>query len=203
MTYLKIAEYYDKCFKEHGDNNLGVDWPNYEDTLTRHQVMLELIKEEDCSLLDFGCGLGHFYQYIKPQTNLSITYSGLDINENFYNVCKTKYPNLDFYHIDILQENNLPNFDYIICNGTFTEKRDLTQEEMMVFFNSAVIKLWDKCNKGIAFNLMSKHVDWERDDLFHVSLDELGWFLKDNLSRNFVIRNDYKLYEYTAYVYKN
>jgi hypothetical protein len=35
------------------------------------------------------------------------------------------------------------------------------------------------------------------------SLDELGWFLKNNLSRNFTIRNDYKLYEYTVYVYKN
>ena len=50
---------------------------------------------------------------------------------------------------------------------------------------------------------MFKLVDWERDDLFHVSIDELGWFLKNNLSRNFVIRNDYKLYEYTTYVYKN
>ena len=74
---------------------------------------------------------------------------------------------------------------------------------MMNFFTSAITKLWEKCNVGLAFNLMSKHVDWEREDLFHVSLDELGWFLKKNLSRNFVIRNDYKLFEYTVYVYKN
>jgi SAM-dependent methyltransferase len=203
MKYLKLAEHYDKCFQEHGDNNLGVDWPNYEDTLVRHQIMLDLIKDEEGSLLDFGCGLGHFYSYLKSTHHFPhIKYSGLDINEGFYNTCKTKYPYLDFYHMDILKENTLPNFDYIVCNGTFTEKRDLTQEEMMKFFTSAISKLWDKCNKGIAFNLMSKIVDWERDDLFHVSLDELGWFLKNNLSRNFVIRNDYKLYEYTAYVYK-
>jgi hypothetical protein len=49
---------------------------------------------------------------------------------------------------------------------------------------------------------MSKLVDWERDDLFHVSMDEIGLSLKNNLSKNFVIRNDYKLYEYTIYVYK-
>ena len=54
----------------------------------------------------------------------------------------------------------------------------------------------------MSFNFMSKQVDWERDDLFHVSLDEIAWFMKDNLSRNFIIRNDYKLFEYTIYVYK-
>lgn len=203
MSYLKIAEHYDKCFKEHGDSNLGVDWPNYKDTLTRHQVMLDLTQGEDCSILDFGCGLGHFYDFLKINGhNNFIQYSGLDINEGFYNTCKTKYPYLNFYHVDILQDNNIPNFDYIVCNGTFTEKRDLSQDEMMEFFTSAITKLWDKCDKGIAFNLMSKHVDWEREDLFHVSLDELGWFLKKNLSRDFVIRNDYKLFEYTTYVYK-
>jgi SAM-dependent methyltransferase len=207
MNYLKIADHYDKCFQEHGDNNLGVDWPNYEDTLVRHQVMFDLIKSKEQSyitnstLLDFGCGLGHFYEWLTIQPHKP-KYSGLDINEGFYNTCKDKYSYLDFYHMDILQENNLLNFDYIVCNGTFTEKRELTQEEMMEFFTSVITKLWDKCNKGIAFNLMSKLVDWERDDLFHVSLDELGWFLKNNLSRNFIIRNDYKLYEYTAYVYK-
>ena len=204
MKYLEVAQHYDECFKKHGDTNLGVDWPNYEDTLTRHQMMLELVQTTPSTLLDFGCGLGHFYEYIS-NTPLKddIIYSGLDINEGFYNTCKNKFPHLNFYLTDILQNNNIPNFDYVVCNGTFTEKRNLTQEEMMNFFTSAITKLWEKCNVGLAFNLMSKHVDWEREDLFHVSLDELGWFLKKNLSRNFVIRNDYKLFEYTVYVYKN
>jgi hypothetical protein len=207
MSYLKIAKHYDECFQKYGDNNLGVDWPNYEDTLTRHQVMFELITSKEQShitnntLLDFGCGLSHFYEWIQTQTNQP-KYSGLDINEGFYNTSKNKYPDLNFYHSDILVNDDIPVFDYIICNGTFTEKRDLTQDEMMNFFTLVLKKLWDKTNKGIAFNVMSKIVDWERDDLFHVSMDELGWFLKNNLSRNFVIRNDYGLYEYTVYVYK-
>jgi SAM-dependent methyltransferase len=204
-SYKKIAEHYDNCFKKYGDSDLGVDWPKYEDTLTRHQVMLQLFQgDENVSLLDFGCGLGHFYKFLKSNNHHNfITYSGLDINEGFYQTCKDKYPELDFYHVDILINNDIPNFDYIVCNGTFTEKRELSQEEMMEFFTSVISKLWDKCNKGIAFNVMSKLVDWERDDLFHVSMDELGLFLKNNLSRNFVIRNDYGLYEYTVYVYKN
>jgi|688.fasta_scaffold207555_2 SAM-dependent methyltransferase len=203
MSYLKLAEHYDKCFKEHGDTHLGVDWPKLEDTFKRYDVMLGLIKEEtSISLLDFGCGTASLNQYIEFLKIKNIKYSGLDINDGFYNTSKLKFPNNDFYCLDILKNESIPNFDYIVCNGPFTEKRDLSQEEMMDFFTSVIKKLWNKCDKGIAFNLMSKHVDWERDDLFHVSLDELGWFLKNNLSRNFIIRNDYGLYEYTAYVYK-
>lgn len=204
MSYLKIAEHYDNCFQQHGDNNLGVDWPNYKDTLIRHSVMYDIIENKESTLLDFGCGLGHYYEWIENINNPKLAkYSGLDINEGFYNTCKTKFPHLTFYHLDIFKDDNLPNFDYITINGVFTEKQELTQEEIWNFFTSAISKLWNKCDKGIAFNLMSKHVDWEREDLFHVGLDELGWYLKNNLSRNFIIRNDYKLYEYTTYVYKN
>jgi hypothetical protein len=59
-----------------------------------------------------------------------------------------------------------------------------------------------KARVGVAFNVMSTHVDWERDDLFHLPMDVLGSFLTKNLSRKFVIRSDYGLYEYTTYVYK-
>jgi cyclopropane fatty-acyl-phospholipid synthase-like methyltransferase len=204
MNYLKIAEHYKKCFEDHGDNHLGVDWPKYEDTLTRYKVMLDLINENNkVSLLDFGCGLGHLYKFIlNEKKENEIVYSGLDINENFYDHCIKKYPEVNFFLKDININDEIPNFDYIVCNGTFTEKRDLSYEEMFDFMSNTLKTLWLKTNKGIAFNVMSKLVDWERDDLFHVSMDELGLFLKNNLSRNFIIRNDYKLYEYTIYVYK-
>lgn len=207
MKYNTIAEHYHNCFVKYGDNNLGVDWPNYEDAQTRYRVMYDLItfdqQQNNFSkkILDFGCGLGHFYDWLQAN-NKFVDYSGLDINESFYSHCKNKFPNLNFYHKDILVDNDLPEFDYIVCNGTFTEKLDLNQNEMFDFFSKAITNLWFNCKRGLVFNVMSKQVDWERDDLFHVSMDELAWFLKNNLSRNFIIRNDYKLYEYSVYVYK-
>ena len=63
-------------------------------------------------------------------------------------------------------------------------------------------RVWPRAREGLAFNVMSKHVDWERDDLFHLSTDLLLAFLKSELSRHVVIRHDYGLYEYTVYVYR-
>ena len=65
MNYLKLAEHYDKCFKEHGDTHLGVDWPKLEDTFRRYDVMLGIIKDElPITLLDFGCGTASLNGYI-------------------------------------------------------------------------------------------------------------------------------------------
>lgn len=208
-NYKMIARHYSECFKQHGDNNLGVDWPNYNDTLKRYEIMLGLTKGDDCSLLDFGCGLGHFYDYL-IENNIQdyIQYSGLDINKEMIALCKYKYPKADFFQSDILRNTfdadqfDMNTWDYIIANGVFTEKRELSQEEMLDFFHKTITQLWKKSNKGIAFNVMSKIVDWERDDLFHVSMDELGSWICKNLSRNFIIRNDYGLYEYSVYIYK-
>jgi hypothetical protein len=58
-----------------------------------------------------------------------------------------------------------------------------------------------KARAGIAFNVMTAQADWERNDLFHLPLDRLSDFLTRELSRHFVIRNDYGLYEYTTYLY--
>jgi hypothetical protein len=87
-------------------------------------------------------------------------------------------------------------------NGILTVKDNLTHEAMWDFAQNLIKAAWQGANHGIAFNFMSKQVDWERDDLFHVSLDTIADFLVKNLSRHFVIRNDYGLYEYTVYVYK-
>ena len=127
MSYKNIFQHYENCFETHGDSHLGVDWPNKEDAVKRYEVMLNIIKDNNkkVSILDFGCGCGHLLNYINEK-KLNIEYSGLDISSKFYNYCKNKYISNNFYNLDILTENisELPNFDYIILNGVFTEKRN-------------------------------------------------------------------------------
>jgi SAM-dependent methyltransferase len=206
-SYLKIVDYYNKAFDQYGDTPKGLAWDNQSNLNKRYKVMFDLIKyptqiTPNTTVLDFGCGYGGFYKWIKEHEKL-VEYIGLDINKEVLKIAKEKYPKITWLDSDIHENIFDSNFDYIICNGTFTVKDTLTQEEMTNFMCSTLEKLWAKTNKGIAFNVMSKLVDWERDDLFHVSMDQLGQWLIDNLSRNFVIKNDYGLYEYTVYVYKN
>lgn len=205
--YKAIIAHYEACLAAHGDTHLGVDWPNIEDALKRYQVMLELFNFKDngahFSVLDFGCGASHLFQFIKEQTTLNVAYSGLDISKAFVELSKAKFPENDYYCLDILEADQaLPNFDYIICNGIFTEKRELSFDDMWTYTKQMLSAIFSKADKGMAFNVMSKSVDWERWDLFHLPTDVLIDFMTKELSRNFIIRNDYGLYEYTVYLYK-
>ena len=205
--YLGIVAHYESCLRRHGDTHLGVDWPRQRDAEISYGVMLDVIRPADrnasVQLLDFGCGASHLYEYILTRRMDRISYSGLDLSEKFIELSKSKFPAVNYYCVDLLSEDaTIPNFDYIVMNGVFTEKCGLSFDEMFSYFNRLVTKVFERAEVGIAFNVMSKQVDWERDDLFHLPFDMLASFLSQKLSRNFVIRHDYRLYEYTTYVYR-
>lgn len=203
--YLSIVKHYESCLEKHGDCHKGVDWPNKQDALVRYQVMADLLGlgSQPVSLLDFGCGAAHLYAYLTQKNHKNIRYSGLELSSHFYDLCKKKYPEITFYQTDLLEDrDNVPVHDYVIANGVFTEKRELSFDEMFEYFSNLVQRIFLLCRKGIAFNVMSKAVDWERNDLFYVPTDLLIDFLVKKLTRHFVIRNDYGLYEYTVYVYR-
>jgi|SRR5690606_35044526 len=206
--YTVIVEHYESCFEKYGDTPKGMDWPNEDDAVKRYGIMLDVVTEKNStvSLLDFGCGTSHLLEFIykNEEKYKYINYSGADISSKFITLSKSKFPQINYYCVDILKHglSNIPSFDYIILNGVFTEKHTLSYDEMWEFFQKMILTLFEKVDKGIAFNVMSKSVDWEREDLFHLSTDVLIDFMTKNLSRNFIIRNDYGLYEYTVYLYK-
>jgi SAM-dependent methyltransferase len=203
--YLGIVTHYESCLEKYGDHHLGVDWPNASDAETRYRVMLEVIRpgaQAPVTLLDFGCGASHLYEHMLARGLNDIRYTGLDLSAKFIHLSRNKFPSNSYYCLDILSEDGLPQFDYVVMNGVFTEKRELAFADMLAYFKTTVKKVFAKADAGIAFNVMSSHVDWERGDLFHLPLDALASYLARELTRNFVIRNDYGLYEYTTYVYR-
>ena len=206
--YGKIVRRCEEFLEEHGDNFRGVGWTKGQhEADARYQTMLELIRPQasdtSVTLLDFGCGAAHLYEYILQHgLEKRIAYTGLDVSAPFLSLSRGKFPDVMFLEHDILQSPEpLPIFDYVVCNGIFTMKCDLSFESMMQYCEAAISKLFAAARIGLAFNVMSKQVEWERDDLFHVPFDTMATFLTNHLSRNFVFRHDYRLYEYTTYVY--
>lgn len=204
--YSQIVAHYEECLAQHGDTHRGVDWPNQADAAKRYEVMLGVIRsggERPVSLLDFGCGTAHLLDFLIANGRHDIHYLGLDISEKFVEVSRAKHSGNSFLCADVLVDDiSLPEVDYIVMNGVFTEKRSLSFEEMFGYMRGMIRRIFPCARRGIAFNVMSKHVDWERDDLFHLPFDALAEFLKAEISRHFLFRADYGLYEYTTYVYR-
>ena len=206
-VYLRIARHYERCLERHGATPKGMDWPNEEDLKRRFKVMLGVVKDTHrwpVSIIDLGCGAGFLVDYLKENgLDKDFRYKGIDISQAMINSARMRHPDHEFEVRDIL-EDPLPAgcADYVLMNGLLTEKVDLTHEEMMEFSCLMIKGAYNSCRCGIAFNVMSTHVDWMREDLFHWAIDDVMGFLVRECSRNIVIRMDYGLYEYTVYVYR-
>jgi SAM-dependent methyltransferase len=205
---MEIVRHYESCLDEHGDSHLGVDWPKAEHVPVRHQVMLDVMTyarapRSRVSLLDFGCGTSHLFEYLRERGMTDVAYTGLDISEKFVAVSRRKFPENTYLCVDVLRDDVvLPRFDYVVMNGVFTTKRDLPFTRMFQYFKEVIRRVSATTDIALAFNVMSEHVDWKRDDLFHLPFDDLAAFLRAEISRHFIFRNDYGLYEFTTYVFQ-
>ena len=172
----------------------------------RYRVMLDVIRDprdEEVTLLDFGCGPSYLLDYMLEQRIAGVKYSGLDLSPKFLALSRSKHPSVTYYELDVLEDPQLlPEFDYIIINSVFTYKGMLSHHEMLAYWQDVLRILFTKARRAIAFDVISTQVDWERDDLFHLPLGELASFLDSHLSRHFTVRHDYGMFEYTAYVYR-
>lgn len=204
-NYREIVDHYERCLDEHGDGAAAVNWKSPEDAALRYDVMLDLVRPEQTpvSVLDFGCGLGDFADHARKYRPGLIDYSGLDISERFVSAARRKHPALDFHCLDVLEDDSaLPDFDYIVMNGVFTRSETLDPAAMFAYMRQLLKVVWCHARKGLAFNVMSSHVDWTSPELFHPAQGDMANLVASQLSRHFVQRNDYGLYETTWYAYR-
>lgn len=203
-----LLRHYEQCLGEFGDSAAGAHWPNEHDRLTRYGVMLDVIEgecDEKIVLCDLGCGTGGLLGEIRRRGLTNIEYIGVDRSPRALAYARAKFPDAAFLELDVTAPNaDLRSIacDYLVANGLFTGKFDLSHQEMWSFLVAAINRVWPYVRRGLAFNVMAKVVDWERDDLFHLPMDEAARLLHGLAGRRVRMRADYGLYEYTAYAYK-
>ena len=206
-AHVRLVRHYETCFEKHGATAAGVDWPDEAGAMMRYEVMLDLLRWDSfCpkapTILDFGCGVAGLYEHLqKDQLGLVVKYAGHDLSESYVDHCRCAYPEVEFSVGDVLDGYELDPVDYVVANGVFTERLDIAYEDMFDFMYSVLDQLVTVARRGVAFNVMSSFVDWERDDLFHVPPGQIA-DLASKFGRRFIIRHDYPLFEYTTYLYR-
>jgi SAM-dependent methyltransferase len=192
---------------KYGDNFRGVGYTKSpEEAAERYALMLGVVREQHTpvTILDLGCGLGHLLDFIESHADhRHLRYVGLDISAKYLDAARARHRQHEFILMDVLEDNEkLPIFDYVVLNGVFNYRGPIERSVMLRYWQQLTMTAYRHCRLGIAFNVMSTLVDWERDDLFHLSFDVMAGFVGKHLSRHFVIRHDYQAYEYTTYVYR-
>ncbi len=69
-------------------------------------------------ILDFGCGKGDFYEFLKNK-EMEVNYT---VNDKLITVASNKYPECKFDVFDIDKEDLSEDFDYIFLCGVFNLK---------------------------------------------------------------------------------
>jgi dTDP-4-amino-4,6-dideoxygalactose transaminase len=203
-----LLQNYDRMLWSYGDTARGANWPNDADRRTRFDVMLDVIQgkpQAQVVFCDLGCGTGELLARIRERGLCNVTYVGVDRSAAALFYARDKFPDATFFEIDVNSSNaDLTRIacDYLVANGLFTMKWEMTHAQMWSFLKSTISRVWPFVRRGIAFNVMSKVVDWEREDLFHLAMDDAASFLHDLAGRRVRFRADYGLFEYTAFAYK-
>lgn len=207
--YQPLVDALEKLYAEHGDTHRGLGFRTEEGFEARYRAYLGVIRgaaaHEACSLLDVGCGTARLLDLIKSSGRDEISYRGIDLSPKLLEAARKKHPEADFILGDPfeLAEVWSTRPDYVVFGQIFTCRLQMSVEEMTDYMLRLLRLGFRNCRRGIAFNVMSHHVDWQREDLFHVPFDRMAELLQANLSRHYVFRGDYGLYEYTVYVYQS
>lgn len=204
-----ILARYDQSLGEFGDTPQGAMWPDAAGRTIRHDAMLDVLDRRPSGqvvLCDLGCGTGELLTRIRERGMSNITYIGIDRSRMALEHARKKFPGTTFHELDVNAAGadlSLVDCDYLVANGLFTVKHVLGQEQMQAFLESTIKTVWPRVRRGLAFNVMSKVVDWERDDLFHAPMDDMARLLHGLAGRRVRMHADYGLYEYTCYAFRD
>ena len=202
LKIVRIA--YRRRFQEYGSQPQGVYWSNAENVKRRFEVLCHIFDPHDIalgesSINDLGCGYGALYDYLMGHPVMrGGAYHGYDICENLLDACakRVKDPRAQFYQSMRATENA----DYSLVSGTFNLNINADENQWLAYVLASLQDLWDKTEKGLAFNMLHIKDKDTPDGLYYADPVVFEGFCRTHLSDNVQIKDDYGLPDFTIYV---
>ena len=142
-----VIDFFTKRLFHFKNSPESVGW-THKGQLLRYETVLKLIKPEGKSLLDFGCGKGDFYGFLKER-GIDCQYTGIDINPSLIELARKNYPDVEFYVMDIENAALEKKFNYTLAIGVFNfavqDIKGLTERCLKILFQHTSERLVFTC----------------------------------------------------------
>lgn len=200
---LMIVNKYKSQFQRYGIDPRSLFW-----TKNRQNIRFNVIKEsgisKNNSIFDIGCGFGDLYYFLKRTIDYKGNYTGIDIVNEFIQICNERYPrerhpNIDFRVLDILKDSINKKWDFVVLSGTLNH---IINSNHWEYVKKMIKKMFNLCNKGISVDFVSSYGDDRHSKLFRADPNKVFTFAK-TLSKRVCLRHDYMPYEFAVYLYKD
>jgi SAM-dependent methyltransferase len=181
----ELVAFYDRHLRDFGDHPQALRWTT-EGQARRYDALFAIAGDiSDSEFLDFGCGKGDFYGFLKNK-NAKVKYCGIDVNKNLIGLATKKYPEAEFLSVDIEEDRFNRTFDVIFICGEFNLRIAGIEESM----KSCLKILFGMCREALHFNALSYIIHQRNVELYYVKPEELLQFVSADLSDNAVLRDD-------------
>ena len=194
-----ISDTYNKMLAEGTNNSERVGWGSADSQTKRFSVLTEIGDLDNRTILDVGCGLGAYFDYIH-NIYPNLLYTGVDINPNMIQKAQQRHSDIEFINTDITSDSHALNdrkFDYVFLSGALnlsTEKHHETIENIMK-------EMFTLANKGVAANFLSIFSDYLTPGEYYCNPEDILQ-MAFSITKKVTLRHDYMPHDFTIYLYK-
>jgi SAM-dependent methyltransferase len=194
----RIVRRYTARFREYGVDIRTLNAGKGNKLELQHTVHASVGELEGKTVLDIGCGLASFYEFLRAR-GTRVNYIGYDIVEPFIEANRERFPEAHFELRDISREGVAHRADYAVMCQVFNNKYDSVDNAEVV--KRAVALAFEAVSGGVSIDLRTSYVNYREDHLYYFSPEEMFGFAK-SLTPFVSLRHDYLPYDFTLMLYK-
>jgi cyclopropane fatty-acyl-phospholipid synthase-like methyltransferase len=189
----KVRNFYNKRLAKIGNDIKSIGWGSKKNQFLRFELLTRNINLNKKKILDFGCGFGDLYIFLKKKFKY-INYNGYDISNAIILNNKNKFSKINFFgEIKLIEK-----YDYIICSGVFSLRTKYTK----FYFIKLINFLFARTHKGLMINFLSKKTKHKLKKNYYYSTKEIINFTSKFENCKILVYENYSLDEFTIHLLK-
>lgn len=189
----EINNHYSNLLKKKGFNIKGLGWGKGKLNL-RYDFFCKHLVFKNKRVLDFGCGLGSFYDYLCKKKIKTRKYYGIEINKSLIFYLKKKFK--DKILISDKFKDNL-KVDISISNGVHNYR---LKNHLKIFYKD-IDRLLSITSECVAISFISDNVDYRERHLSYKSIIDVIKFIRKKKLK-YIIDQTFNKYETFIFIFK-